>query len=144
MPTSVSSKKRKHLEEDVGAAMATKRKRSHQKKTTADVDAVETVENQEHTHILESVTGKLARFPSEDFSESAPDTTEEKSASGEEEGKKADTNLAPKLAAAEYLLLWQHNRTQWAFRKKTQYWLLQNMYEKKQVRWTVLWLRDSR
>lgn len=36
--------------------------------------------------------------------------------------------------ALEYLHLWNTDRKQWSFRKKAQYWLLQNLYDKKQVR----------
>lgn len=36
--------------------------------------------------------------------------------------------------ALEYLHLWNTDRKRWSFRKKTQYWLLQNMYDKRQVR----------
>lgn len=36
--------------------------------------------------------------------------------------------------ALEYLQQWSTDRTNWSFRKKTQFWLLQNMYNKKQVR----------
>ena len=35
--------------------------------------------------------------------------------------------------ALDYLHLWNTDRKLWSFRKKTQYWLLQNLYDKKQV-----------
>lgn len=147
MPTSVSSKKRKRSREegleDGGAGVTKKRRRSCHKNTTMDEGSVE---SQEHTRMLESVTGKIDKLSSEDYSESAKENLgtnkdssksdkEERNGGGEdkEDDKKMDASLAHKLAAAEYLLLWEQDRTQWAFRKKTQYWLLQNMYDKKKV-----------
>ena len=36
-------------------------------------------------------------------------------------------------SALEYLRLWKEEREKWAFKKKTQYWLLQNMYDRTKV-----------
>ena len=36
-------------------------------------------------------------------------------------------------AALQYLHLWDNNRSRWCFRKKAQFWLLQNMYEEDKV-----------
>ena len=36
-------------------------------------------------------------------------------------------------SALEYLRLWKEERERWSFKKKTQYWLLQNMYERTKV-----------
>ena len=35
--------------------------------------------------------------------------------------------------ALEYLRLWKEDRERWSFKKKTQYWLLQNMYDRTKV-----------
>ena len=36
-------------------------------------------------------------------------------------------------SALEYLCLWKEEREKWSFKKKTQYWLLQNMYDRTKV-----------
>ena len=36
-------------------------------------------------------------------------------------------------SALEYLQLWKEERERWSFKKKTQYWLLQNMYDRTKV-----------
>ena len=36
-------------------------------------------------------------------------------------------------AALQYLHLWDNNRSRWCFKKKAQFWLLQNMYEEDKV-----------
>lgn len=41
--------------------------------------------------------------------------------------------LASKETALEYLKLWSEERDKWSFKKKTQFWLLQNMYQKSKV-----------
>lgn len=57
----------------------------------------------------------------------------------QEESQKSNSEvLIPKgnrgkMAAMEYLHLWEEDRTRWSFKKKVQYWLLQNMYDKHQV-----------
>lgn len=57
----------------------------------------------------------------------------------QEESRKSNSEvLIPKgnrgkMAAMEYLHLWEEDRTRWSFKKKVQYWLLQNMYDKHQV-----------
>ena len=38
-----------------------------------------------------------------------------------------------KEAAMEYLCLWDTERSRWSFKKKTQFWLLQNMYSEDKV-----------
>lgn len=37
-------------------------------------------------------------------------------------------------SALEYLRLWKEERDRWSFKKKTQYWLIQNMYDRTKVR----------
>ena len=36
-------------------------------------------------------------------------------------------------SALDYLRLWKEERERWSFKKKTQYWLLQNMYDRTKV-----------
>lgn len=43
------------------------------------------------------------------------------------------TSSISRESALDYLHLWSAERERWAFKKKTQYWLLQNMYDKRQV-----------
>ena len=38
-----------------------------------------------------------------------------------------------RASALEYLYLWEGDREAWSFKKKLQFWLLNNMYDKKQV-----------
>ena len=146
MPTSVITKRKKKRSldgADVTVGAAKKRKRSHPKPTTIEeVESVGGTGNPEHAQILGSVTGKLSKLPlgrgegegtQDQDSTKLEEEQKGRSGGGEVEGKEEE---ASKLAAAEYLLLWEQNRKKWAFRKKTQYWLLQNMYEKKKV-WCV-------
>ena len=48
-------------------------------------------------------------------------------------GLQAKKSGVGKEAALQYLHLWDNNRSCWCFRKKAQFWLLQNMYEEDQV-----------
>lgn len=43
------------------------------------------------------------------------------------------TNGNNKVAALDYLCQWEKDRSSWAFRKKTQYWLLQNALDKSEA-----------
>lgn len=148
MPTSEPSKKRKRLlESDASSSGVTKKRKHsrHKPTTTEEVESLGGAENQEHAQILGSVTGKMSKLPlegeeGEGEGEKGLDTEQKGS---KHDGKKvksggavdeaAKESEASKLAAAEYLVLWERDRKRWAFRKKTQYWLLQNMYEKKKV-----------
>jgi len=99
---------------------------SHRKKhkyacnsSTEDVD--------EHSALLGAVTGQLQRLPLE----GSVCESDCKGKGHQEE--RLDKDLAVKRVAAEYLVLWSTKRDCWSFKKKTQYWLLQNMYDKKKV-----------
>lgn len=125
------------------SASSKRRKHSHAKPSTSEeVVTMDKSEIDEHTRLLLSVTGKMERLPQhEDGSDDekvergtkggAKGITKERPADageGREEGPGVD-----KEAAAQYLTLWNSRRDRWTFRKKTQYWLLQNMYDKKEV-----------
>ncbi len=80
----------------------------------------------DHTELLSSVTGQMRRLPlykDEPCGEVAEDDCLPESDTGGDE----------KSNASQYLTQWHSHRKEWAFRKKTQYWLLQNMYDKKKV-----------
>lgn len=83
----------------------------------------------EHARLLESVTGLMEKMPLEEEEVSSVSMEQE----GGGEGEDAASTGVDKLAAAEYLGLWNGNRKKWSFKKKTQYWLLQNMYDKKKA-----------
>ena len=51
----------------------------------------------------------------------------------QEKRSKSYGRVVTKETAMEYLHSWDKNRSSWSFKKKMQYWLLQNMYEKDQV-----------
>ena len=51
------------------------------------------------------------------------------SASGENTAVDVTSAGVSQESALEYLRLWKEERERWSFKKKTQYWLLQNMYE---------------
>lgn len=48
-------------------------------------------------------------------------------------GLQAQESGVGREAALQYLHLWDNNRSHWCFRKKAQFWLLQNMYEEDKV-----------
>lgn len=117
------------------SASSKKRKHFHAKGSTNEVVTMDESDIDEHTRLLSSVTGKMERLPMqedthEDEGEDVEEGTKEPPASGEE---REGTAGMDKEAAAQYLALWSTQRDKWTFRKKTQYWLLQNMYDKKMV-----------
>lgn len=91
-------------------------------------------ENAEHAQLLDSVTGQIKKLLpfEEEEEEKTTEGTKEHDSSEELEREGID-----KLAAAEYLVLWETDRRKWSFKKKTQYWLLQNMYDKKKVLYII-------
>ena len=48
-------------------------------------------------------------------------------------GLQAQESGVGREAALQYLHLWDNNKSHWCFRKKAQFWLLQNMYEEDKV-----------
>lgn len=97
-------------------------------------------ENAEHAQLLDSVTGQIKKLlPFEEEEEKTTEGTKEHDSSvgASEELEREDTKGIDKLAAAEYLVLWETDRRKWSFKKKTQYWLLQNMYDKKKVLYII-------
>lgn len=143
---STSSKRKKHHVETAAvdkkktvkqkptekSISSSKRKKwSHAKASTSEVVTMDEEDLDKHTHLLSSVTGKMERLPL--YEEGQVEKEEGRSVEcaavvGEEENKGVC-----KGAAAQYLVLWNSQRDKWTFKKKTQYWLLQNMFDKKKV-----------
>ena len=133
-------KHKKRVERGKGSG----RMRRHLKDAKTSTNEVVTMDDEnldEHTKLLTSVTGKMERLPlyeggeSEDKEGGEEEGVEEgeqaAGVSGEEE--KGENKGVGKEAAAQYLQLWNSHRDKWTFKKKTQYWLLQNMLDKKKV-----------
>jgi hypothetical protein len=136
-------KKGKHRHDKIKKNAATsskRRKHSYTRTPTAEVATMDEEDLDEHTRLLSSVTGKMERLPLLHKDGRQKGEEEEKE---EEEGKAIEPTAGVdhaesnggvgKDAAAQYLLLWNLQRDQWTFKKKTQYWLLQNMFDKKKV-----------
>ena len=113
-----------------GEATSVKRKRRSSAKA-AKLDET----SDEHAQMLGSITGQMdLPSVSEPQGEVSSDTEAQE---GEPvrgaENEPPSGSKVDKLSAAEYLTLWSERRKKWSFKKKTQYWLLQNMYDKKKV-----------
>ena len=106
-----------------------------------EVDTTE--EAEDHSKLLGLVTGQMKRLPlhgSDVEKEEKKVITPKKKRSGRKGEKKNDEDGQRKAggsvdskSASEYLMLWDTDRCNWSFKKKTQYWLLQNMYDKQKV-----------
>ena len=60
--------------------------------------------------------------------------TEELSKSSSDGGSSKETSTPScRETALEYLRVWDQERERWSFKKKTQFWLLHNMYKKAMV-----------
>lgn len=133
-----NGKPKKHVERGNTSG----RKWKHLRDTKTSTNEVVTMDDEdldEHTKLLTSVTGKMQRLPLYDDGQSQQREREEgemkeqvAGVSGEEKGLESKKGVT-KEAASQYLQLWNSNRDKWTFKKKTQYWLLQNMFDKKKV-----------
>ena len=108
------------------------------------------IDPEEHLRLLGVVTGQIQKLPLEDTQDECEvNTTTDTPAKRRKKKKRSgrdipqNTKEAPnceeksavdKASASEYLEQWDHDRTNWSFKKKTQYWLLQNMFFKAHVR----------
>ena len=117
-----------------GRAKSVKRKKHSNPKMAGDEAAAD-----KHAQLLGSETGSDKPPPPAEDQVSPIVTPKERkgtkrTSSAADEGESQTTlSGVDKFAAADYLGLWSQSRDQWSFRKKTQYWLLQNMYDKKKV-----------
>ena len=138
-------KKKRQVEGPPGKDAAPSKRRRRLRGKTSELP-----ENTEHAELLSSVTGQIQKLPlyEEPHEE---EEEEEEIEGGDKEGRDnvdggggggdvqntgentEEITGVDKLAAAEYLMLWDSERDKWSFKKKTQYWLLQNMYNKKKV-----------
>lgn len=112
----------------------------------------ETVQ-EEHLQMLDSVKGHLKELTQPmDSSLADPEQKEEvlskleaRRLRKESKWTKQVSEMGPKLvvdgrdSALEYLRLWDEDKAKWTFKKKTQFWLLQNMYNKSKVRFLILY-----
>lgn len=132
--------KQNHTE--TNSSSSGRKKHLHAKASTSEVVTMDEEDLDEHTQLLSSVTGKMERLPlyeegQEEVEEGVEKGTKEREAGvGDEE--RGENKGVSKEAAAQYLTLWNSQRDKWTFKKKTQYWLLQNMFDKKKVRSTML------
>jgi len=101
-------------------------------------------DSEEHLRLLGKVTGQMQKLPLEDGpDESEVDITSDtpnkkkKTNSGTPQNIKAvpkgEKSTVDKASASEYLEQWDRDRRNWSFKKKTQYWLLRNMFFKAHV-----------
>ncbi len=98
---------------------------------------------EEHIQLLDSVKGHIKELTQVNDSYQDLDEPMGKDVlKSEDRKKKSKQTESPteeksieevKECAIEYLRLWDENKKKWSFRKKPQYWLLQNMYQKSMV-----------
>lgn len=118
MSAAATTKKRK------GEKQNSAHRKKQRKSTSAAEETVVGHDDQQHAELLKSVTGQMNKMsPAMEAAAQEPAIA----ASTPEGG-------VDKEAAAEYLLLWDSHREKWSFKKKTQYWLLQNMYDTQKVK----------
>ena len=98
-------------------------KSSHKRKKSC---LEKTVVENEYVELLGSITGQMKKLPTEQKAKEV----EVGVCNGD---KEASGGGVGKQVAANYLIMWDTNRGEWSFKKKIQYWLLQNMYYKQKV-----------
>lgn len=102
-----------------------------------------------HTQLLNSIGGHIRELThvNDSIRKAAQDEVEPLSKSAARRLKKrnrpvesvpsipntASSDADVKEAALDYLKKWSEERDKWSFKKKTQFWLLQNMYRKSKV-----------
>lgn len=134
-----ASKKRKMVTWKESSLEGREKKRSLESDTTEE----------DHIRLLGLVTGQMQKLPFEGGGEGemeeeqvhmpkkkrrgrqSRETKEEKWSSCVDQAEPGGS--VDKSSALEYLILWDTNRCKWSFKKKTQYWLLQNMYDRQKV-----------
>ncbi len=136
-------KRKNHSSEMAGEIRAKKRKSVSWANTSKDSEEVYSA-TEEHSRMLGLVTGKMKELPLEEDNTEVSDTSlsgttkkrkRKRSATSDAQEEQVDggKSSVDKDGASEYLMLWDGDRDNWSFRKKTQYWLLQNMYFKDKV-----------
>lgn len=111
-------------------------------------DAAEETIVSSHTQLLKSIGGHIRELThkkgtlegegTEPLSKSAARRLKKRNKleNGQSRGPCVEEPLscvANKETALEYLKMWSEEREKWSFKKKTQFWLLQNMYYKSKV-----------
>ena len=139
-----SKRKRKSCSNDsVDESIVKKKRKSVSPENTCDKGGEEIDSVEEHSRLLGQVTGQIQRLPLEDkteVNEAETSRKKRKRRGGDYVGQERTEGLTnreessvDKTSASQYLELWDSDRANWSFRKKTQYWLLQNMYFKHSV-----------
>ncbi len=138
-------KKKQRKRESVELPLSKQKKHTHGDSPPLDHTTPIEPLTEEHAQLLDSVKGHLKELTQvtdsyQDFPES---DTEVVSKSSTKKSKKKDeiselpseekSTVATKEFALEYLRLWNEEKKKWSFKKKTQFWLLQNMYRKSNV-----------
>lgn len=144
----ISKRKRKSCADELAEEYKTKKKRMSTLLKDSGTDAEVECDAEEHSRLLGLVTGRIEKLPLEDAAKESSENTYEtngkkekkaRNSRGDDEQEKAESEVncvklsVDKASAAEYLVLWDTDRSSWSFKKKTQYWLLQNMYFKEHV-----------
>lgn len=123
-------KRKKHLHGDIGSV----------EHTHANEPLLE-----EHAQLLDSVKGHLNELTLvtdsyQDLTQSTDDASEspamkksKKKSLASEKASEEKSTVVVKDFALEYLRLWDQEKLKWSFKKKTQWWLLQNMYRSSKV-----------
>ena len=138
-------------------------KRVHQSSSDGDVDRVIALSVDYHEEMLDTVSGHIQelKIKEKDMDGEDPRTSKAGAKSKKSKKKRTDSSKLGKNggegtsllgddaqmenttdislsgvnqeSALEYLRLWKKERERWSFKKKTQYWLLQNMYDRTKV-----------
>ncbi len=113
-----------------------KRKREHSMSHTHSTEPL----SEEHTQLLDSVGGHLNELtdsnqdtPQTNFDTAAKSTTKSSKKKSKVSECTEKSAVSVKECALEYLRLWDEEKRKWSFKKKTQFWLLQNMYRSSKV-----------
>ncbi len=124
-------RKRKQTENAISKNVNSSKKKRKTSKPLQDAA------NDEHAQLLGSVTGQIGRLPLEGEEASSVEEnvseSEKQDCGSDEKKSKKETSGVDKWVALNYLSVWDTNRERWSFKKKVQYWLLQNMYNKDEV-----------
>ena len=136
-------------------------KRVHQSSSDGDIDIALSVDH--HEEMLDTVSGHIQELKIKEKDMDGEDPRINKAGAKSKKSKKKRTDssklgrnggertsllgddaqmesttdislsVVSQESALEYLRLWKEERERWSFKKKTQYWLLQNMYDRTKV-----------
>jgi len=133
------STKQKALHEAVGAGSTGTESQSHRtEKQCRKKKSVSRTQVEVETLINSEIPSALSQdengsFEGQNGAQGAQNARRRKSRKKKKKGLKDQKSGVGREAALEYLHLWEDERSSWCFKKKAQFWLLQNMYEEDQV-----------